>query len=161
MYIVFCYFRYCNSIAYFQGIIYNNVSRAVRDNSSHPYIQPQEYRQSEQQQHEILQQPIQYIQAQFNRQPSHEPAGPPYGQHLNDHYGQQKPTPHYPIEQQQPEQQYEPNSSSVWRPIRPPVPKAQSEFLSNPVDGTPFYPSQGHQDPSTPQVLEQMYLHIC
>nr|XP_036219855.1 uncharacterized protein LOC106617608 isoform X2 [Bactrocera oleae] len=134
-----------------QGIIYNNVSRAVRDNSSHPYIQPQEYRQSEQQQHEILQQPIQYIQAQFNRQPSHEPAGPPYGQHLNDHYGQQKPTPHYPIEQQQPEQQYEPNSSSVWRPIRPPVPKAQSEFLSNPVDGTPFYPSQGHQDPSTPQ----------
>ncbi|XP_050336059.1 uncharacterized protein LOC126762980 isoform X4 [Bactrocera neohumeralis] len=135
-----------------QGIIYNNVSRGVRDSTSHPYIQPQQYHQSQQSQ----QQPIQYTQAQFNRQPSHEPAGSPYGQPLSDQYGQQKPASHYPthnypIEQQQPEQQYEPNTSAGWRPIHPPVPKARSEFLANPVGDTPFYPSRSQQDPSTPQ----------
>lgn len=163
---VFCSFQYCNSIAYFQGIIYNNVRRAVPDNSPHPYIHNQEHRQPEQQHYEILQQPIQYTQAQFNRQPSREPVGPPFGQHLNEHNGHQKPVPHYqtynyPNEQRQTEQQYEPDSSSGWRHIRPPVPKAQSEFLRNPVAGAPFYPSQGQQEPSYPQVLEHMYLHIC
>ncbi|XP_049314346.1 uncharacterized protein LOC105231469 isoform X2 [Bactrocera dorsalis] len=138
-----------------QAIIYNNVSRGVRDSTSHPNIQPQQYQQSQQQ-------PIQYTQAQFNRQPSHEPAGSPYGQHLNDQYGQQKsvshyPTHNYPIEQQQPEQQYEPNASSGWRPIHPPVPKARSEFLANSVGDTPFYPSRGQQYPSTPQYRATSY----
>uniref|UniRef100_A0A0K8TWY2 Uncharacterized protein n=1 Tax=Bactrocera latifrons TaxID=174628 RepID=A0A0K8TWY2_BACLA len=137
-----------------QGIVYNNVNRGVRDSTSYPYTQPQQYQQSQQQ-------PIQYTQAQFNRQPSHEPAGSPYGQHLNDQYGQQKPVSHYPthnhpIEQQQPEQQYEPNSSSGWSPTPPPVPKARSEFLANRVGDTPFYPSRGQQDyPSTPQLTKR------
>ncbi|XP_028896586.2 uncharacterized protein LOC105213043 isoform X3 [Zeugodacus cucurbitae] len=139
-----------------QGSIYNNVSRAVRDNSSHPYQQPQQHQPSDQQHYESLQQPIQYTQAQFNRQPSREPAGPPFGQHLNEQYGQPTPVPqyqlhNYPVEPQQPEQQYDPNSSSGWRPIRPPMPKGQSEFVTSPVGGAPFYPSHGQQEPSTPQ----------
>ncbi|CAD7003704.1 unnamed protein product [Ceratitis capitata] len=165
-----------------QGPIYNNVSRAGSYNPAYhsqeqqqqqQYPQQQVYQQSplqqrQQQQHyEPPQQPIQYTQAQFNRQPSHEPAGPPPS--VSVHYGQQQKQPaqqtlassNYPFEQQQQQQQqYEPSSPSGWRPIQPPVPKAYNEFVRSPVGGghvEPFYPSYGQHQQQQQQHLTQQY----
>ncbi|XP_054734463.1 uncharacterized protein LOC129241938 [Anastrepha obliqua] len=152
-----------------QGPIYNNVSRATRQNSPYPGQQQplqQSYQQSPLQQPQPQQQhyepPIQYTQAQFNRQPSHEPAGPPYGQPIHETYGQPQQQQQYPLnytpEQQYPQQHCEPSSTSAWKPIRAPVPKTHNEFVISPVrsgNAEPFYPSYGQQQQQQQQPTQQ------
>ncbi|KAL7734714.1 hypothetical protein ACLKA6_011004 [Drosophila palustris] len=111
------------------------------------------------------QQPIQYTQAQFNRQPSREPAPAPspapapasapftgnyaqYPQQQQQHY-----QPTYQQQQQQPQQQQQQqpihavdNVGGGWKHIGAPMPKAHNDFTAGGVaPATAAYPSYQQQ----------------
>ncbi|XP_034481101.1 mediator of RNA polymerase II transcription subunit 15-like isoform X3 [Drosophila innubila] len=108
------------------------------------------------------QQPIQYTQAQFNRQPSREPA--PVPQQQQQQQQQQQPQqqhyqPTYQQQQQQPIHAVD-NVGGGWKHIGAPSPKTHSDFTAAGVAPTAAYPSyqqqqqQQQQYPHQPQQLQ-------
>ncbi|XP_034481105.1 putative cyclin-dependent serine/threonine-protein kinase DDB_G0272797/DDB_G0274007 isoform X6 [Drosophila innubila] len=102
------------------------------------------------------QQPIQYTQAQFNRQPSREPA--PVPQQQQQQQQQQQPQqqhyqPTYQQQQQQPIHAVD-NVGGGWKHIGAPSPKTHSDFTAAGVAPTAAYPSYQQQ-----QQQQQQYPH--
>ncbi|EDV96021.1 putative mediator of RNA polymerase II transcription subunit 26 isoform X8 [Drosophila grimshawi] len=119
------------------------------------------------------QQPIQYTQAQFNRQPSREPA-PATATADNQQYA------HYPQQQQQQQQQqphqqqYQPsyqqqqhqpthpphNVGGGWKHIGAPAPKAHNDFTAGGVaPATNAYPNYQQQQQPQQQYPQQQQQH--
>ncbi|XP_068149668.1 bromodomain-containing protein DDB_G0280777 isoform X1 [Drosophila tropicalis] len=115
-------------------------------------------------------QPIQYTQAQFNRQPSREPSNVPHTYTQQQQQPQPQQQQHHQQQQQQPQQQYQPqgthepiyavdNAGGGWKHIGAPLPKSQYEFTAGgATPGATTYPPFQQQQQQQQQQPYQPYL---